>query len=73
MAIINGTAGNDDLLAPGSSDELLGLEGNDTLDAVASGTGNNTLRGGVGNDELFAYTEDKLFGDEGDDDLYSDG
>lgn len=73
MAIINGTAGNDDLLAPGSNDELLGLEGSDTLDGVLTGKGNNTLRGGAGNDELFAYTEDKLFGDEGDDDLYSDG
>jgi hypothetical protein len=72
MATINGTAGNDELLTVESNDELLGLEGNDFLDAV-SGKGNNTLRGGAGNDELFAYTEDELYGDEGDDDLYSDG
>ncbi len=72
MATINGTAGNDELLTVESNDELLGLEGNDLLDAV-SGKGNNTLRGGAGNDELFAYNQDQLFGDEGDDDLYSDG
>ncbi|MEO1375775.1 MAG: DUF4114 domain-containing protein [Cyanobacteria bacterium J06635_10] len=72
MVIINGTVGNDELITVESNDELLGLEGNDLLDAV-TGKGNNTLRGGAGNDELFAYSEDKLFGDEGDDDLYSDG
>lgn len=72
MATINGTAGNDELLTVESNDELLGLEGSDFLDAV-SGKGNNTLRGGAGNDELFAYTEDELYGDQGDDDLYSDG
>lgn len=72
MAIINGTAGNDELITVESNDELLGLEGNDFLDAV-SGKGNNILRGGAGDDELFAYSEDELYGDEGDDDLYSDG
>ncbi|NJL61357.1 MAG: DUF4114 domain-containing protein [Methylacidiphilales bacterium] len=72
MAIINGTSGKDELRTLGSNDELLGLEGNDILDA-ATGTGKNILRGGEGNDELFAYTEDELYGDKGDDILYSDG
>ena len=72
MAIINGTVSNDELITVESNDELLGLEGNDLLDAVG-GKGNNILRGGAGNDELFGYNQDQLFGDEGDDDLYSDG
>jgi Bacterial Ig domain/von Willebrand factor type D domain/RTX calcium-binding nonapeptide repeat (4 copies) len=55
-----------------SGDELLGLEGNDSLDAT-TGIGNNILRGGDGNDELFAFTSDQLFGDTGSDSLYSDG
>ena len=72
MAVINGTVSNDELITVESNDELLGLEGNDLLDAVG-GKGNNILRGGAGNDELFGYNQDQLFGDEGDDDLYSDG
>ncbi|MBE9212790.1 DUF4114 domain-containing protein [Plectonema cf. radiosum LEGE 06105] len=72
MATINGTPGNDQRITVGSNDELLGLEGNDILDA-GDGKGNNTLRGGAGDDELFAYSNDQLFGDAGDDDLYSDG
>jgi Domain of unknown function (DUF4114)/RTX calcium-binding nonapeptide repeat (4 copies) len=72
MAIINGTSARDELRTLGSNDELLGLEGNDILDA-ATGTGKNILRGADGNDELFAYTEDELYGDKGNDILYSDG
>jgi hypothetical protein len=72
MAIINGTSARDELRTLGSNDELLGLEGNDILDA-ATGTGKNILRGAEGDDELFAYTEDELYGDKGNDILYSDG
>lgn len=72
MAIISGTTGNDELITVGSNDELLGLEGNDILDA-GGGKGNNILRGGAGNDELFANKNDELYGEEGDDFLYSDG
>jgi Domain of unknown function (DUF4114)/RTX calcium-binding nonapeptide repeat (4 copies) len=72
MAIINGTPARDELRTLGSNDELLGLEGNDILDA-ATGTGKNILRGGEGNDELFAYAEDELYGDRGNDILSSDG
>jgi Ca2+-binding RTX toxin-like protein len=67
MVMIPGTPGNDKLLAKAMGDELLGKEGNDTLDAVGVGKENNTLRGGVGDDELLANTKDKLYGDEGND------
>jgi Ca2+-binding RTX toxin-like protein len=74
MATVNGTASNDKLyIGQGKSgDTLLGLAGNDSLDALA-GAGGNMLRGGDGDDELFAYTNDQLFGDAGNDKLYSDG
>ncbi|WP_146138451.1 esterase-like activity of phytase family protein, partial [Chamaesiphon polymorphus] len=74
MGIVNGT-NNDDVLfidAGKSNDTLLGLAGNDYLDALA-GNGNNTLRGGDGNDELYAYTNDRLEGEAGNDSLTSDG
>jgi Ca2+-binding RTX toxin-like protein len=67
MVMIPGTPGNDNLFAKGMGDELLGKEGNDTLDAVSAGKGSNILRGGVGDDELLAGTKDKLYGDEGND------
>ncbi len=74
MATITGTANKDVLyIEKGkSNDTLLGLGGNDYLDAT-TGAGNNILRGGDGDDELYAYTNDQLFGDAGDDKLYSDG
>jgi Ca2+-binding RTX toxin-like protein len=74
MATVNGTSDIDKLFigAGKSGDTLLGLAGNDTLDAT-TGAGGNILRGGDGDDELFAYTNDQLFGDAGDDKLYSDG
>ncbi len=74
MATINGTAKDDNLFVSSgvSNDTLLGLEGNDSLDAT-TGAGNNILSGGDSNDELFAYTSDQLFGDAGNDSLYSDG
>ena len=74
MAIVNGTA-NDDVLfidAGKSNDTLLGLAGNDYLDALTGG-GNNTLRGGDGNDELYGFTNDRLEGEAGNDTLTSDG
>jgi len=74
MAIINGTANNDDLFigAGISGDEILGLDGDDRLDA-GFGAGGNILRGGNGNDNLFANTNDQLFGDAGNDTLDSRG
>ncbi|MDX2255652.1 MAG: esterase-like activity of phytase family protein, partial [Pseudanabaenaceae cyanobacterium bins.39] len=74
MAIINGTANNDDLFigAGISGDEILGLDGDDRLDAE-TGAGGNTLRGGNGNDQLFANLNDQLFGDAGNDILDSRG
>jgi hypothetical protein len=63
MAIINGTAGNDELYAKKAGDELVGLEGNDIIDAVAIGEGDNTLRGGAGDDTLYGKIRDRLFGE----------
>jgi hypothetical protein len=67
MVMIPGTPGNDKLFAKGMGDELLGKEGNDTLDAAGVGKENNTLKGGLGDDELLANTKDKLYGEEGND------
>jgi von Willebrand factor type D domain/RTX calcium-binding nonapeptide repeat (4 copies) len=74
VATFSGTSKDDILFvsARSSLDELLGLEGDDYLDAT-TGSGKNTLRGGDGNDELYAYASDQLFGDAGSDELYSDG
>jgi Domain of unknown function (DUF4114)/RTX calcium-binding nonapeptide repeat (4 copies) len=74
MATVKGTANNDILFIGSgkSNDTLLGLSGNDYLDALL-GIGNNILNGGDGNDELYAYTNDRLFGESGDDSLTSDG
>lgn len=74
MAIINGTANNDDLFigAGISGDEILGLDGDDRLDAE-TGAGGNILRGGNGNDNLFANLNDQLFGDAGNDILEARG
>jgi hypothetical protein len=68
MATVNGTPNDDDLfIASGiSGDTLLGLAGNDILDAGFA-AGNNILRGGDGNDQLFANTNDQLFGEAGND------
>jgi hypothetical protein len=74
MATVNGTASKDVLFIGSgkSNDTLLGLAGDDYLDALA-GTGGNILKGGDGNDELYAYTNDQLFGEAGNDSLSSDG
>ena len=67
MATIKGTINNDLLLA-GSEDIVLGLEGNDEIDA-GLGSGGNTLGGGADNDLLYAGTGDLLLGDTGNDEL----
>ncbi len=74
MATITGTSKDDSLFVPagGSNNTLLGLGGNDYLDAT-TGVGNNILQGGDGNDELYAYQNDQLFGEAGNDTLSSDG
>ena len=68
MAIIEGTEFNNELIVTGTGDEVLGLAGNDTLDASPA-QGNNTLNGGSGDDELFAGIDDLVIGREGDDTL----
>ncbi len=56
MAIINGTASNDQLFGGIESDQIFGLAGNDLLigdagnDTLDGGTGSDTMRGGSGND-----------------------
>ncbi|MBD2165141.1 DUF4114 domain-containing protein [Calothrix membranacea FACHB-236] len=69
--IINGTANPDELFG-NINDQVFGLEGNDTLDAV-DGQGSNTLDGGPGNDELYGNTKDTLKGGAGEDSLYAVG
>ncbi|MTJ06563.1 MULTISPECIES: DUF4114 domain-containing protein [unclassified Anabaena] len=51
---------------------LTGTAENDYLDALVGG-GNNTLNGGDGDDELFAYSSDQLYGEAGNDKLHSQG
>ncbi|MBS9390803.1 MAG: DUF4114 domain-containing protein [Dolichospermum sp. WA123] len=51
---------------------LVGTADDDILYALTGG-GNNILQGGDGNDELIAYTNDKLFGEAGNDKLHSEG
>lgn len=47
MAIINGTAGNDNLLGTNDDDTISGLDG---ADIIRGGQGDDTLIGGAGND-----------------------
>ncbi|NET09803.1 MAG: DUF4114 domain-containing protein [Symploca sp. SIO2B6] len=65
---IKGTPAADELSIQGTNNELLGLDGDDTIDA-SNAEGNNIFRGGEGNDELFARRNDQLFGDAGNDTL----
>ncbi|MDJ0733838.1 MAG: esterase-like activity of phytase family protein [Nostocaceae cyanobacterium] len=76
MAIIKGTTINDTLpsledVLEDSGNLVLGLAGDDVIDVI-SGTGNNTLSGGLGEDEILAFRFDHAFGDQGDDELISD-
>jgi len=54
--VINGTAGNDNLLGGAGNETLNGLAGNDSLnggggnDSLNGGSGNDTLTGGIGAD-----------------------
>ncbi|BFM38258.1 choice-of-anchor I family protein [Synechocystis sp. LKSZ1] len=70
MTTTQGTPGNDLLIAglnfDGFQDLVLGLGGNDEIDA-GSGTGRNILSGGPGNDTIFVNNTDRAYGDEGDD------
>ena len=74
MAIIKGTPSVDTLRGgiefTGSDDVVLGLAGNDELEAGTL-SGSNTLGGGTGNDRLFAGADDLVLGDLGDDELDS--
>lgn len=72
MTTLQGT-NNDDLLVlglelDGLNDVVLGLAGDDEIDAEL-GEGGNILGGGDGQDALFAGENDKLLGDNGDDEL----
>ncbi|MTJ42014.1 choice-of-anchor I family protein [Dolichospermum flos-aquae] len=69
---ISGTSGNDVLLASASGYTLLGLAGNDSIDGV-TGTGDNILDGGEGDDEIFAKENDTALGGSGNDQIFSDG
>jgi hypothetical protein len=72
MATIKGTINNDLLLSgkefDGLEDVILGLAGNDEIDA-GLGVGGNTLGGGIGDDLLWAGSGDLVLGDTGNDEL----
>ncbi|MFL6844373.1 MAG: calcium-binding protein [Allosphingosinicella sp.] len=87
MAILNGTAGDDDITGTaagdtieglGGADRLYGADGNDTLrggdgdDRLSDGEGDDTLEGGAGNDTISdTYGNDHVDGGDGDDYLES--
>ncbi len=56
----------------GSTNYTLVGTANDILDATTGG-GHNILKAGTGDNQLFAYTNDTLYGGTGNDQLYSDG
>lgn len=77
MATVKGTPGNDLILSgldfEGLEDVVLGLGGDDEIDA-GFGAGGNTLGGGEGSDLIFAGANDQVLGDGGADELdASDG
>lgn len=80
MAIIKGTAGNDNtLVGSGADDKIYGYGGEDTLDggdgndALYAGAGNDTLIGGAGNDQLSGdLGADTMYGGTGNDTYYVD-
>lgn len=70
MAIINGTASNDELWGTSGPDTMNGWEGNDVL---RSGAGDDTLIGGLGSDHLDGGTgADLMYGGLGHDTYYVD-
>jgi Ca2+-binding RTX toxin-like protein len=58
MAVIQGTAGDDDLRGTGDGDGISGFGGNDQL---IGGNGNDVLNGGGDNDRLFGGAGDDAF------------
>jgi hypothetical protein len=68
-AVLNGSAGSDDVSSGGGDDTLDGGDGSDFLFAGAGSV--NTLRGGAGNDEIDGGNgRDDLDGGDGDDGLF---
>lgn len=77
--IIEGSAGNDDLLGGGGNDEVSGGFGEDSIDGgfgfdtLSGGANDDTLRGASGFDELSGGEgEDSLLGNSGNDTLLGD-
>lgn len=86
--IIYGTAGSDRLQGTVGNDLIIALEGNDTIDGgvgndcIVAGPGNDTIQGGVGNDIIDAgfgndtvhagVGNDLVIGGSGDDQIYGD-
>lgn len=65
MAVINGTAGDDNLTGTADADVISGLAGNDVINGLG---GNDTIQGGAGNDTMDGGTgADLLLGGTGDD------
>ena len=58
---IIGTPGDDEIIVTTGSTQVFALAGNDFVDASSS-PGNNELYGQLGEDELIASTNDRLFG-----------
>jgi Ca2+-binding RTX toxin-like protein len=68
--VINGGAGNDDIMSGSGSDTLSGDDGNDTIDGA---DGNDTINGGAGNDTLTGGTgNDAINGGDGNDSINSE-
>ncbi|OHY31884.1 hypothetical protein BCV64_15425 [Cylindrospermopsis raciborskii MVCC14] len=65
---VTGTANKDELFVK-KGEYVLGLDGDDILDA-SDGLGNNVLDGGAGNDQLYGGKSDTLIGGAGNDQLY---
>jgi Ca2+-binding RTX toxin-like protein len=62
---INGTPGNDSIVAGGGNDTVNGLGGNDL---ICGGSGDDTLRGGNGNDRIEGgFGADTMIGNQGKD------
>jgi hypothetical protein len=71
VATITGTSETDKLFEFTSGYTVLGLAGDDDIDGVLKGTGNNVLDGGDGNDKIYAKENDIALGGSGNDYLQS--
>lgn len=69
-SVLDGGGGNDFLQASGGNDVLLGRAGNDILTDTGIGS-TNTLDGGDGQDNIWGFGNDTIFGGGGDDTIYS--